>query len=107
MSTSTDSPEAKRERRRAAEHSVAEITGHVEDQWLERRLDVGDLDLEEAWREADPIHYPSAHRGAVARYHRRTDTVLLARQGGLVTCIELMDRPLEERLYVRKQVSDL
>ncbi|OIB59400.1 hypothetical protein BBD46_01455 [Natrialba sp. SSL1] len=64
------------------------------------------LDVEQAWQEAYPIHYPSAHRGAVARYHRRTDTVLLARMGAIVTCIELMDRPWSERIYIRNQVSE-
>lgn len=96
---------AERERRRAAEHSLGTVSGHVEDRWPDRAL-LEDVDVEDAWREADPIHYPSAHRGAVARYHRRTDTVLLARQGGLVTCIELMDRPWSERIYVRNQVID-
>ena len=96
---------ARRERRRAAEHSVGNITGHVEERWPDRAL-FDDIDLEEAWCNAEPVHYPSANRGAVARYHRRTDTVLLARQGGLVTCIELMDRPQSERIYIRNQVTD-
>ncbi|AFZ73081.1 hypothetical protein [Natronobacterium gregoryi] len=100
-----DADVAERERRRAADLSIGEISGHVEDRWPNRAL-LDDVDVEEAWTEASPVHYPSAHRGAVARYHRRTDTVLLARQGGLVTCIELMDRPWSERIYIRNQVID-
>ncbi|ELY96553.1 hypothetical protein C482_15543 [Natrialba chahannaoensis JCM 10990] len=96
---------AEHERQRAADHAVGEITGHVEDQWVDRAL-LDDVDVEQAWQAAHPVHYPSAHRGAVARYPRRTDTVLIARQGGLVTCIELMDRPWSERIYVRNQVTD-
>ncbi|OVE83167.1 hypothetical protein [Natronolimnobius baerhuensis] len=96
---------AEYERQRAAEHSLGEITGHVEDQWHDRAL-LEDIDVEEAWQEAAPVHYPSTHRGAVARYHRRNDTVLFARQGGLITCIKLMDRPWSERIYVRNQVTD-
>ncbi|ADD05183.1 uncharacterized protein Nmag_1607 [Natrialba magadii ATCC 43099] len=94
-----------RERQRAADHAVGEITGHVEDQWV-ARSPLDDVDVEQAWQEAYPVHYPSAHRGAVARYHRRTDTVLLARMGAIVTCIELMDRPWSERIYIRNQVTD-
>ncbi|WP_265112235.1 hypothetical protein [Halosolutus halophilus] len=100
-----DDDVAEHERRRAAEVSIGEITDHVEDRWSDRAL-LDDVDVQEAWQEAAPIHYPSAYRGAVARYHRRTDTVLLARQGGLVTCIELMDRPWSARVYVRNQVID-
>ncbi|WP_137288601.1 hypothetical protein [Natronorubrum halophilum] len=104
--TSTTSDDvAARERRRATEHSLGTVSGHVKDQWSVRAL-IDDVDVEEAWQEAKPIHYPSAKRGAVARYHRRTDTVLLARQGGLVTCIKLMDRPWSERIYVRNQVTE-
>ncbi|MDJ1433961.1 hypothetical protein [Halostagnicola sp. A-GB9-2] len=97
---------ADRERRRAAEHAVGEIPDHVQDRWPDRAL-IDDIDVDQAWREADPIHYPSAHLGAVARYHRRSDTVILARQGAITTCIELMDRPWSERIYIRNQVSDL
>ncbi|SFS63720.1 hypothetical protein [Halostagnicola kamekurae] len=103
MSTSTEDI-ADRERLRAAEHVVG-ATEHVEDQWPDRAL-VDDVDIEQAWSEATPIHYPSARRGAVARYHRRSDTVILARQGAITTCIELMDRPWSERIYIRKQVTD-
>lgn len=109
MSATRDSLEdvADRERRRAADHSLAGVTDHVEEQWPDRALPgFEDADLEDIWDEAHPVHYPSARRGAVARYHRRSETILLARQESLVTIIPLSNRPHNERIYIRNQVIE-
>lgn len=84
---------------------VFQVSYHVRVQWQDRG-DPDRDDLRAVWREADPVDYPSARNGAYARYHAPTDTVLLARQGALVTCIELSDRPRDEQRHVRTQVSD-
>lgn len=105
MSSPSDDVAA-RERRRAAEMTIGEVSTHVRrGSWPERApdADVGPL---EAWREATPIHYPKARRGAVARFHEPTELILLARQGGLVTCYPLSNRPRDTRRYIRNQVTE-
>lgn len=97
---------AERERSRAAEMTIGKVTGHISrDSWPSRvsGTDVGPL---EAWQEAEPIHYPTARRGAVARFHAPTETIMLARQGGLVTCYPLSNRPQTEQQYILSQVTD-
>lgn len=99
--------DALEERRRAAEMTIGEVSGHIrQETWPTRSPPHAEVGPREAWKEAEPVHYPSAKRSCVARYHPETDTLLLARQGGLVTVLRLMDRPWSERIYIRNQVTD-
>ncbi|QLH78637.1 hypothetical protein HZS55_15665 [Halosimplex rubrum] len=80
------------------------VSGHARDRWRNRthaRLD----DLKTAWYEATPVEYPPAKGETYARYHAPTDTVLLARNGELVTVIELTDRPADQQEFVRDQAE--
>lgn len=42
----------------------------------------------------------------VARYHRESDMLVLARMGALVSTVPLSDRPADEQQYIRNQVTD-
>lgn len=103
MTASALEASAETERMRAATMGIHGTTDHARERWDERAPHA-EADVDEAWKQAKPVHYPSASRGAVARYHRPTDTVILARQGSIVTCIDLMDRQWSERIYIRRQV---
>jgi hypothetical protein len=97
MSATTQSPQ----------HFEVEISAHARRRW-EKRSPQPNLDLREAWSEADPVHYPSLKPpGELARYHGSTDLVLIvAEDGAMTTCIPLSDRSPNEQQYVRNQVSD-
>ena len=104
MSTLESTPE--RERRRAEQMSIGEIPGGTYRKWARRAPDHCDVDVAEAWHDAEPVHYPHSLIGAVARYHRESDMILIARQGAITSCYSLMERPRGQRQYVRNQVSD-
>jgi len=82
---------------------------HARQRWSERSACPG-RDLGRVWREAVRVDYPSARDGAVGWAHDGGDVVLLVtrdRAGDelvVTTVIELDDRPVEERAYVRAQV---
>ncbi|KDE59578.1 hypothetical protein EL22_19955 [Halostagnicola sp. A56] len=104
MSAVSLSPDPAGERRRAAEMSIGRVSDHITtDTWPDR---VGtDVDLREAWRDAEPVHYPSASNACVARLYEM-EVILLARQGALMTCIPLWHRAEDEQQYIRSQVTD-
>ena len=104
--TTPDSDVAARERQRAARMSIGEISNHVHNYTWPRRAGKSSAGPLEAWRAGEPVHYPGAANGVVARWHRETNTILLARMGCLVTVIPVDDRSQSERQYIRNQVTD-
>jgi len=91
----------------AADSATAQWTAHALYRWRSRRNEVSDRDPQRGWREAVPVDYPSARQGSWARCHVEGDCILIwTRDGGervITTVIDLRDRPLEERAYVRAQ----
>ncbi|WP_276254088.1 hypothetical protein [Halomontanus rarus] len=69
---------AQRERWWAAEMSIGNGSSHIERDTWSMWAPFADVGPSEAWAGSQPIHYPSAGNGCVARLYRRTDTVLLA-----------------------------
>jgi len=65
------------------------------------------LSVRVAWREAEPVAYPSCNSDAeYARLHVATEIVLIAHYGMLRTVVRLSDRPEHEQQYVREQVRE-
>ena len=82
------------------------VSDHARSRWAERSGRPNQSPLE-AWREANPVEFPSLSEPArYARYHEATGLVLLvAVDHTMITCIPLADRPAWERDHVRNQVS--
>ncbi|WP_254768281.1 hypothetical protein [Salinilacihabitans rarus] len=97
--------EAIRERYRAVEMAIGHVSDHVYRKWARRAPAHTECDVVTAWHDGEPVHYPSAANGAVARYHRESDMLVLARMGALVSTVPLGDRPRDEQQYVRNQVT--
>ncbi|PGF16205.1 hypothetical protein CP556_08825 [Natrinema sp. CBA1119] len=103
-STEISEEVAARQRRRAREMAIGEISRHIREESWPIRVGV-DADLRDVWRRAEPVYDPSAANGCVTRLDLETETLLLARQGGLVTCKPLEDRSQTDRRYIRNQVT--
>lgn len=52
------------------------VVEHARDRWAERAAD-HDQTVDDAWREATPVHY-GVHNSLYLRYHVESDTLLLA-----------------------------
>lgn len=92
----------------------ARWTAHGLEKWHNaRRNDVHMRDPDRGWRESVHVDYPGARDGARGRYHVDGEIILIVkdhitsdgRQPVIVTCINLDDRPVWEREYVRCQVE--
>lgn len=79
------------------------VIPHARHAWNTRTQRPG-YNLRLAWREAQPIEYPSARATSYARYHDGEDVVLIARLGFLRTVIDLDDRPDHEQQRVYQQL---
>ncbi len=84
---------------------IGHVSRHIRQESWPQRVPDADVEPFEAWEAAEPVHYPSAANGCVARLYRPTSTILLARQGALVTCVPLYERERWERQYVRDQID--
>lgn len=104
MSAVSLSPNPASERQRAAEMSIGAVSAHITTETWPDRVGI-DVDLREAWQDAEPVHYPNASNACVARLYE-LEVLLLARQGALVTCIPLRHRTQNEQQYIRNQVTD-
>jgi len=90
-------------------------SNHALNHWTHgRRNDVPEREPDDAYREAVPVHYPSARGGCWGRYHPDGDCILIltdARKDGdcwplVKTVIDLSDRSVEEQRYVRQQAEN-
>jgi len=79
---------------------------HPQMRWEQRVSgEWADQSVRTAWRVSEPVDYPRADDGGVARYHEPTGTVLIAHYGVLDTVCDLSRDAGHVQQSVREQVG--